>query len=451
MGAPRPTPAELEILRVLWERGPSLVRDVQEVINADRRTGYTTVLKLLQIMTDKGLVSRDEQARAHVYSARLPQSQTQRQLVRDLVDRAFRGSAANLVMQALSGRRTSADEIGKIRRLLDDLEGGDRAPAAPGRDPAGTRTMKRGVTLALSALCSGALFLGTARAYVIPPEPLLDLGVGVGGGVEALAGAWTAVASRGPAKDAPPTVQISLRQGRRGTESQTSFTCGLTDLENLTPDHVLGVPRDVSFELARDAGVLRFIGRFQSGEGAGRFTFVPSADFLVGMSTLGYPAIDTEKAYGLATLDVSRRFVQDLRRLGRSGLTLDQLVALRLHGVDAGFIAALQALGYDYLSADRIVSFKIHGVSPEFITQMRALGYGRLGPEDLVSFRIHGVGPEFVRELQALGYRGASPADLLNLQIHGITPDFVRRVNGSAQTGVPVTRLVDLRGRTPKP
>ena len=126
MGAPRPTPAELEILRVLWDRGPSLVRDVQEVINADRRTGYTTVLKLLQIMTDKGLVSRDENARAHVYSARLPQSQTQRQLVRDLVDRAFGGSAANLVMQALSGRRTSADEIGKIRRLLDDLEGGGR-------------------------------------------------------------------------------------------------------------------------------------------------------------------------------------------------------------------------------------------------------------------------------------------------------------------------------------
>jgi BlaI family transcriptional regulator, penicillinase repressor len=126
MGAPRPTPAELEILRVLWDRGPSLVRDVQEVINADRRTGYTTVLKLLQIMTDKGLVSRDEQARAHVYSARLPQSQTQRQLVRDLVDRAFGGSAANLVMQALSSRRTSADEIGKIRRLLDDLEGSDR-------------------------------------------------------------------------------------------------------------------------------------------------------------------------------------------------------------------------------------------------------------------------------------------------------------------------------------
>jgi BlaI family penicillinase repressor len=122
MASPRPTPAELEILRVLWDRGPSLVREVQEVLCADRPTGYTTVLKLLQIMTDKGLVSRDENARAHVYSARLPETQTQRQLVRDLVDRAFAGSATNLVMQALSTRPTSSAEIVKIRQLLDHLE-----------------------------------------------------------------------------------------------------------------------------------------------------------------------------------------------------------------------------------------------------------------------------------------------------------------------------------------
>ena len=122
MASPRPTPAELEILRVLWDRGPSLVREVQEVLCADRPMGYTTVLKLLQIMTDKGLVSRDENARAHVYSARLPETQTQRQLVRDLVDRAFAGSATNLVMQALSTRPTSSAEIVKIRQLLDHLE-----------------------------------------------------------------------------------------------------------------------------------------------------------------------------------------------------------------------------------------------------------------------------------------------------------------------------------------
>jgi predicted transcriptional regulator len=121
---PRPTPGELEILRVLWDRGPSTVREVQDALGTEKAAGYTTVLKLLQIMAEKDLVRRDESARAHVYAARVPETQTQRQLVRDLVDRAFGGSAAQLVVQALSGRRASAEEIERIRRLLDDIEGG---------------------------------------------------------------------------------------------------------------------------------------------------------------------------------------------------------------------------------------------------------------------------------------------------------------------------------------
>ena len=119
---PRPTDAELEILRVLWSRGPSTVRDVQEELSRRRVTGYTTVLKLLQIMTEKGLTQRDERERAHVYEARLPQQDTERQLVGDLVDRAFGGSAARLIMQALSGGTASAKDLSDIRRLIDELE-----------------------------------------------------------------------------------------------------------------------------------------------------------------------------------------------------------------------------------------------------------------------------------------------------------------------------------------
>jgi BlaI family penicillinase repressor len=124
--SPRPTPAELEILRVLWEQGPSTVREVQQQLSEDRPTGYTTVLKLLQIMTDKRLVRRDESARAHVYAARAPEDETQRQLVKDLLDRAFGGSASKLVLHALSARKTSRAELVRIRELLDRLEGGDR-------------------------------------------------------------------------------------------------------------------------------------------------------------------------------------------------------------------------------------------------------------------------------------------------------------------------------------
>jgi predicted transcriptional regulator len=123
---PRPTDSELAILGVLWERGPSTVRDVHDALNKDGSTGYTTVLKILQIMTEKGLVVRDESERAHVYESRYGEQKTQRQLLADLAERAFGGSATKLVMQALSGRKASAAELTAIRNLLDTLEGAKR-------------------------------------------------------------------------------------------------------------------------------------------------------------------------------------------------------------------------------------------------------------------------------------------------------------------------------------
>jgi predicted transcriptional regulator len=118
--APRPTDAELAILRVLWERGPSTVRQVHEIMVARvGPTAYTTALKLLQIMTEKGLVRRDDTDRTHVFTPRLSEEQTQRQLVRDLLDRAFGGSASKLVMQALNARRATPEELGEIRKLIE--------------------------------------------------------------------------------------------------------------------------------------------------------------------------------------------------------------------------------------------------------------------------------------------------------------------------------------------
>ena len=117
---PRPTDAELSILRILWNRGPSTVRQVHDELARDRPgAAYTTALKLLQIMTEKGLVDRDERDRTHIYRARLSEETTQRQLVRDLLDRAFGGSASKLVLQALATRRASADELRDIRKAID--------------------------------------------------------------------------------------------------------------------------------------------------------------------------------------------------------------------------------------------------------------------------------------------------------------------------------------------
>jgi predicted transcriptional regulator len=125
---PRPTDAELAILQVLWDRGPSTVRQVFEALAGARETGYTTTLKLMQIMSEKGLVRRDETARTHVYAAVASRDRTQQHLVRDLLDRAFGGSAASLVMQALSSQPTSAGERREIEQLIAEYRGRHKGP-----------------------------------------------------------------------------------------------------------------------------------------------------------------------------------------------------------------------------------------------------------------------------------------------------------------------------------
>lgn len=124
LATPRPTDSELAILRVLWCEGPCTVRAVQEALSRRRPTGYTTALKLLQIMMRKGLVKRDQSQRTHVYQARFSEERTQQQLVSDLLDRAFGGSRAKLVMQALATKRATPGELAEVRKLLDSLEGG---------------------------------------------------------------------------------------------------------------------------------------------------------------------------------------------------------------------------------------------------------------------------------------------------------------------------------------
>lgn len=122
---PRPTDAELEILTVLWSRGPSTVRTVHETVARARPAQYTTILKLMQIMAEKGLVRRDESERAHVYEATRPREETQRQLAGDLLQRAFGGSAKSLLMGALSARKASRKELEELRRFLEEYEKGE--------------------------------------------------------------------------------------------------------------------------------------------------------------------------------------------------------------------------------------------------------------------------------------------------------------------------------------
>ena len=122
---PRPTKSELAILRVLWDRGPLSVRAVQTVLSESKPTGYTTVLKLMQIMTDKGLLDRDDSVRPQLYKARHKQTQTQKHLLRDFIDRAYGGSVKALVLHALSTKKPSAKDLEELEALLDKVEKGD--------------------------------------------------------------------------------------------------------------------------------------------------------------------------------------------------------------------------------------------------------------------------------------------------------------------------------------
>ena len=123
----QPTPSELEILQILWTRGPSTVREIHDELGKEKEVGYTSALKLLQIMTDKGLVTRDESARSHVYAPAQAEAETQGSLVRDLLDKAFAGSTSRLVMRALEERPASADELAQLRELLGRLERRNKA------------------------------------------------------------------------------------------------------------------------------------------------------------------------------------------------------------------------------------------------------------------------------------------------------------------------------------
>jgi len=122
----RPTDGEVEILHVLWDRGPSTVREVYAVLSETKPIGYTTVLKLMQIMAEKGLVQRNEDQRAHVYVASAPQKETQQRMVGEMLDRVFGGSAMQLVMQALATKRANAQELAEIRQMLDEVERGTK-------------------------------------------------------------------------------------------------------------------------------------------------------------------------------------------------------------------------------------------------------------------------------------------------------------------------------------
>jgi len=295
-------------------------------------------------------------------------------------------------------------------------------------------------------------------------------------------GVWTAERSnwRVDKGGTATIVQLTLRPVGEPHDWSSSHPVALDELRGLSAAQIEAASSEVAFAWKRDAGAFAFEGKFESGAGAGHFTFTPDASYMADMRARGYP-VDDEKALTLALHDVSRAFVAELAALGYERvpfdklvalcihgarpeyirglaalgykkLDLDQVVAFRIHGASLEFIGALQKLGFRSLSPDDVVAFRIHGVTPEFIRDMQGLGYDRLTADQLVSMRIHGVSPEFVRDLKALGYSGVSVDELVSMRIHGVTTDFIRRVQGRSGKDVTVDRLVSMRihGQEPR-
>ncbi|MFY0526889.1 hypothetical protein ACN28I_28385 [Archangium gephyra] len=202
-------------------------------------------------------------------------------------------------------------------------------------------------------------------------------------------GTWTAT----PRED---TLQMSFRvkeHGNMGLSIPRASFQGLNTADGA----------DTKFQLVREAGTLRFEGRFAHGEGAGHYTFEPNAAYLEEMGKLGYTNITPDEHFQLAIFDLGPARVKALAELGYAKLSHDELIQVAIFQVTPEHIRALKAAGYDKLKLEELVASRIHGVTPEHIREMAGLGYGKLDFDDLVATRIHGITPQFVREAKGLG------------------------------------------------
>jgi hypothetical protein len=286
-----------------------------------------------------------------------------------------------------------------------------------------------------------------------------------------LQGTWTASLQ----KEHPGRIDFSLQTGRNdqhGSRFTRSDFAGLSSAEIESKSRV-----PVRFELEREAGTITFEGTFRDGRGGGDFTFVPDADYVRKLRSVGVRfeakhGDEDREMLNLALFDVSIPFIRSMQALGYDE-TIDKYVAFRIFGVDPDYVHDMESVGFENLSADKLVETRIHGATPEYIREMRAdgenlrldqyiesrifqitpefakemrhAGYPGLKRDLLVQFKIHGVSPTFVRELREAGYSRLSAEKLVEMRIHGVTPEFIRRVEKAGYRNVPVDKLVQMR------
>jgi hypothetical protein len=192
---------------------------------------------------------------------------------------------------------------------------------------------------------------------------------------------------------------------------------------------------DTTFQLVREAGTLKFQGRFSGGEGAGHYQFEPHGAYLQEMAKLGYKELSPKEQLQFALFDLGPARVKALAELGYTNIPQDDLLQVAIFQVTPEHIRAMKSAGYDKLTLDDLVATRIHGLTPEFIREVKGLGFANPTLDELLSMRIHGVTPRFVREIREAGYPNVTIEQLVDMRIHAIDADYVRSLAGNKKGG----------------
>ena len=249
-------------------------------------------------------------------------------------------------------------------------------------------------------------------------------------------GTWTSEVR----SDEPGTINLQMQRAMKHSNMGTNFK--VTDLRGLDPAALKGSNIPVKFDVARDAGTIAFTGTFNEGLGHGEFQFTANPEYLSGMKAMGYQDVD-EKAFELATLDVSRAFAKEIRDLGYK-TDLKELIEARIFNVGREQVEGLKAVGLTNLPMKKLVEYQIFHVTPDYIRQMRA-SFPNIEMDQMVAMRIHKATPEFAKEMAALGYSNLSAQELINFRIHGVSPEFIREVGELGLKSLSAEQLVQFR------
>ena len=229
---------------------------------------------------------------------------------------------------------------------------------------------------------------------------------------ETLEGRWILDFDRGDGR-----LQLTMQRTSSRDHWNSSSSFSPEDFRGLSRPRGGGAVA-ARFEMARDAGIIRFEGQLDESGGSGRFQFTASSEFEGFWKGLGNGALSAEDSFSFTMHDVSRKFVDDLRTLGYEHVPAGGLISMRIHGATPEFVRDLKSLGYDHIPVDGLVSMRIHGVSPEYVRGLQELGYRRIPVDSLVSMRIHGVSIEYARSMKER-YGEISADELVSKRIHG--------------------------------